>query len=191
MAHFAKVVGGIVQQVIVAEQEFIGQLEDTELWVQTSYTTHGGVNSEGGPPLRKNYAGVGYSYDVTRDAFIPPKPFNSWVLDEETCLWEAPIPMPQDGNRYDWDEKTTTWKKYAPEVVSMRQARLALLQANLLDPVNNAIASMPGVAGEAARIEWEYAQEVRRDSQLVVGLTGALQLSPAMLDELFILAGGL
>jgi len=109
MSHFAKVENGIVTQVIVAEQDVI----DTGLfgagWIQTSYNTHGGVHSNGGTPLRKNYAGVGFTYDSGRDAFIPPKPFPSWVMSEETCLWDAPVAHPNDGNRYSWDEETTSW----------------------------------------------------------------------------------
>jgi hypothetical protein len=76
---------------------------------QTSYNTQGGVHLLGGTPFRKNYAGIGFQYDSQRDAFIAPKPFNSWVLNEETCLWEAPIPMPEDGNMYSWNESTLTW----------------------------------------------------------------------------------
>ena len=89
MAHFAKVVDGVVVKVIVAEPEFFETFVDTSpgQWIQTSYNTHGGVHSEGGTPLRKNYAGVGYAYDYEKDAFIPPKPDGDYVLDEETCLW--------------------------------------------------------------------------------------------------------
>lgn len=108
MSNFAKIENGIVTQVIVAEQSFINTLEYPHEWVQTSYNTHGGQHPEG-KPLRKNYAGVGYSYDRNRDAFIPPKPYNSWVLNEETCLWEAPVPMPEDDKFYTWDEETTNW----------------------------------------------------------------------------------
>ena len=78
-------------------------------WVQTSYNTHGGVHANGGTPLRKNYAGVGFVYDEERDAFIPPQPFPSWVLDEDTCLWSAPVPYPSDGNQYVWDEGSLAW----------------------------------------------------------------------------------
>lgn len=90
MGHFAKVEKGIVTQVIVAEQDFIDTLPDTELWIQTSYNTYGGVHQLGGTPLRKNYAGIGYRYDPKRDAFIPPTPNveGTWVLNEQTCLWE-------------------------------------------------------------------------------------------------------
>lgn len=110
MSHFAKVVDGIVTQVIVAEPEFFDSFVDTSPgeWVQTSYNTHGGIHPEG-RPLRKNYAGIGYTYDKERDAFIPPKPFASWILNEDTCLWDAPIPMPQDGKRYRWDEASLNW----------------------------------------------------------------------------------
>ena len=78
-------------------------------WIQTSYNTRGGVHTNGGTPLRKNYAGIGYTYDEARDAFIPPKPFDSWVLNEETCLWDAPVPYPTDGGMYRWDEDTLAW----------------------------------------------------------------------------------
>jgi len=111
MAHFAKVRDGFVVQVIVAEPEFFKTFVDTSAgeWIQTSYNTIGNVHKLGGTPLRKNYAGIGFTYDRTKDAFIPPKPFVSWVLDEETCLWEAPTPMPQDNKIYSWDEPTTSW----------------------------------------------------------------------------------
>lgn len=110
MSHFAKVENGVVTQVIVAEQDFInsGAVGDPATWVQTSYNTHAGQHPEG-RPLRKNYAGIGYSYDAGRDAFIPPKTYNSWVLDEATCLWNAPIPQPTDGQTYIWDEDTVSW----------------------------------------------------------------------------------
>lgn len=112
MSHFAKVVDGIVTQVIVAEPEFFETFVDSSPgeWIQTSYNTHGGQHRNGGTPLRKNYAGIGYSYDRTKDAFIPPKPFASWVLNEDTCLWNAPTPMPTDGKDYSWDEETVSWK---------------------------------------------------------------------------------
>ena len=109
MSHFARVNAyGIVEQVIVAEQDFIDTLPDATSWVQTSYNTNGGQHPEG-RPLRKNYAGIGFKYDVERDAFIPPKPYASWTLNEGTCLWDAPTPMPDDGKLYAWDEATTTW----------------------------------------------------------------------------------
>ena len=113
MSHFAKVVDGIVTQVIVAEPEFFETFVDSSPgeWIQTSYNTHGGQHRNGGTPLRKNYAGIGYSYDRTKDAFIPPKPFASWVLNDDTCLWDAPTPMPTDGKPYTWDEATTSWKE--------------------------------------------------------------------------------
>ena len=94
MAHFAKVNNGVVVQVIVAEPEFFDTFVDSSPgeWLQTSYNTHGGVHANGGTPLRKNYAGVGFTYDSTLDAFIPPKPYASWTLNEDTCLWDAPEP---------------------------------------------------------------------------------------------------
>jgi hypothetical protein len=111
MAHFAKVKDGIVTNVIVAEQEFIDNLIDHERgkWVQTSYNTHGGVHTLGGTPLRKNYAGIGFTYDQEKDAFIPPKPYPSFILNEDTCLWEAPVAKPTDGQEYKWNEETTSW----------------------------------------------------------------------------------
>lgn len=117
MAHYAKVVDGKVTQVIVAEEDFFDGFVDSEAgeWVQTSYNTHGGVHSLGGTPLRKNYAGIGYSYDADKDAFIPPKPCPSWILNDDSCLWEAPLTYPTDGLVYKWDEdayqadNTTGW----------------------------------------------------------------------------------
>jgi hypothetical protein len=111
MAHYAKVVNNLVTQVIVAEAEFFETFVDSSPgnWIQTSYNTHGGVHSLGGTPLRKNYAGVGYTYNKELDAFIPPKPFASWVLDEETCLWNAPIAKPEDDKNYTWNEETLSW----------------------------------------------------------------------------------
>ena len=93
MAHFAKVNNGIVEQVIVAEPEFFDTFVDSSpgQWIQTSYNTHGGVHLLGGTPLRKNYAGIGFTYDSTKDAFIPPKPYASWTLNEDSCLWEPPV----------------------------------------------------------------------------------------------------
>lgn len=110
MAHFAKVKDGIVVEVIVAEQDVIdsGLFGAPEEWVQTSYNTHGGQHPEG-RPLRKNYAGVGYMYDAERDAFYAPQPYPSWVLDEESCLWGAPVPRPDDGKMYLWDEASLAW----------------------------------------------------------------------------------
>tara|TARA_Y100001937_G_C7105088_1_gene324518 strand:- start:88 stop:435 length:348 start_codon:yes stop_codon:yes gene_type:complete len=110
MAHFAKVKDGIVIQVIVAEQEFVDNYIDNipGEWVQTSYNTKGGVHLLGGTPLRKNYAGKGYTYDKKRDAFIPPKPYPSWTLNEDTCLWEPPVPHPE-GKARQWNEENQSW----------------------------------------------------------------------------------
>ena len=107
MSHFAIVEDGIVTQVVVAEQEYIDTKEGT--WIQTSYNTYGGVHSEGGTPLRKNYAGIGYIYDAVRDAFYAPQPFASWTLNETTCQWDSPVPYPDDGTLYRWHEATTSW----------------------------------------------------------------------------------
>lgn len=95
-------------ETVKSGMEQILLLETGNIWKRTSYNTIGGQHPEG-RPFRKNYAGLGYSYDATRDAFIPPQPFPSWVLNEDTCLWDAPTPMPTDGQRYQWDEATTSW----------------------------------------------------------------------------------
>lgn len=134
MAHFAKVVDGIVEVVIVAEQDFIDTQEGT--WVQTSYNTHGGVHyryeekditsiddegnavtethpswpvPSGQDELRKNFAGTGYTYDEGRDAFYAPKPYPSWTLNEDTCFWEAPVAKPDEASAYVWNEDTLSW----------------------------------------------------------------------------------
>ena len=119
MSHFAEIDNdNIVQRVIVAEQDFIdsGAVGDANNWVQTSYNTRGGVHyapnsnePDGGVALRKNYAGIGDTYDESRDAFILPKPYPSWILDEDTCWWEAPVPYPDDGKRYKWNEDGQSW----------------------------------------------------------------------------------
>jgi hypothetical protein len=115
MSHFAKVLDGKVTQVIVAEPEFFETFVDSSPgeWIQTSYNTQGGVHLLGGTPLRKNYAGIGFTYDREKDAFIPPQPFASWVLNEDTCLWGAPVAYPTDDKRYRWDEPTTAWIEVA------------------------------------------------------------------------------
>jgi hypothetical protein len=112
MSHFAQIKNKIVQQVIVADQDFIDILPDKDDWIQTSYNTRGGVyyGPDGGAPLRKNYAGIGYIYDETLDAFYGVQPYPSWILDTNTCLWQAPSPYPGDGNAYTWDEDSKNWK---------------------------------------------------------------------------------
>lgn len=121
MAHFAEIdaEGTVLRVLVVADaqedrgQEFLA--DDLGLggtWKKTSYNTVGGVHSNGGTPYRKNYAGIGFKYDEAKDAFIPPKPFDSWNLNEDTCLWEAPTPMPvEEGKFFTWDEDTTSWKE--------------------------------------------------------------------------------
>lgn len=132
MAHFAQIdSNNIVIEVVVVPDEqqhrgaeylsegYVGILVNGNIervkkggtWLQTSYNTRGGVHMKGGTPLRKNYAGIGYTYDAQRDAFIPPKPFASWILDENTCLWKPPVPYPRDGKKYNWDETTLQWKE--------------------------------------------------------------------------------
>ena len=89
--------------------DFLTKLTGWAIWKQTSYNTHAGVHSLGGTPLRKNHAGIGYTYDEDRDAFIPKKPFSSWILNEDTCRWEAPVAYPTDGQRYTWNEQNQSW----------------------------------------------------------------------------------
>jgi hypothetical protein len=108
MSHFAKVENGIVTQVIVAAQNVIDSGLFGSGWVQTSYNTYGGQHPEN-RPLRKNFASIGFTYDAQRDAFISPQPFPSWVLNEDTCLWGAPTPKPEDGKRYVWNEEQQQW----------------------------------------------------------------------------------
>ena len=107
MAHYAKIESGIVTQVIVAEQDFIDTQEGA--WVQTSYNTHGGQHTLDNTPLRKNYAGINMIYDTIRRAFYSPQPYPSWVLNNNTCLWESPVAYPSDDKSYTWDESKTSW----------------------------------------------------------------------------------
>jgi len=121
MAHFAKIgIGSKVQKVSVVSNDiatteqagidFLNNLYETnDIWKQTSYNTHGGVHNNGGIPFRKNHAGIGFKYDQTRDAFIAPKPYNSWILNETTCQWEAPVALPDTENRYNWNEINQNW----------------------------------------------------------------------------------
>jgi len=111
MAHYAKVNNGIVEQVIVAEADFFNTFVDTSpgTWIQTSYNTYGNQHPNG-TPLRGNYAGIGYTYDATNDVFYAPKPFPSWILNESTWLWEAPVAMPTDG-KYSWNEELGNWSE--------------------------------------------------------------------------------
>ena len=127
MAHFAKINSSniVVQVIVVNDNELLVDGTESEAqginflnatykvdnvnWKQTSYNTHSGVHSEGGTPLRKNYAGIGYTYDASKDAFIPPKPFNSWSLNETTCQWQAPVAYPDDNKKYRWSEDDTNW----------------------------------------------------------------------------------
>ena len=110
MSHFAKVVNGYVEQVIVADQDVIdsGIFGHPSLWIQTSYNTHAGQHLLGGTPLRKNYAGIGHIYDAVRDAFYPPQPYPSWQFNEDSCTWIPPSACPTDGFYY-WDEATLSW----------------------------------------------------------------------------------
>jgi len=111
MSHYAKVVDGKVTQVIVAEADFFNTFVDTSpgAWIQTSYNTIANTHTNGGTPLRGNYAGIGYTYDATNDVFYAPKPFPSWTLNQSTWSWEAPIPRPTDGKQYAWEESSESW----------------------------------------------------------------------------------
>ena len=113
MSYYARinVLTKKVDKVISAEEEYIKSLPDYDLWIKTSYNTFAGSHLNDNIPVRKNYASVGYVYDVDKDIFHKPKPFDSWTLNEETCLWESPIEYPNDGNMYSWDESTTSWKQ--------------------------------------------------------------------------------
>jgi len=124
MGHYAKVVDTIVTKVIVAKADYFDTFVDTSPgeWIKTSYNTYGGRHynpetreEDDGTPLRKNFAGVGFTYDKEKDAFIPRKPFESWILNEDTCLWEAPIPYPDDGLDYIWNESITNWTEVTDE----------------------------------------------------------------------------
>lgn len=122
MAHFAEIDdNNLVIRVLVTDNNLPNEGKDwleTRLggiWIQTSYNTHKGEHRQGGMPLRKNFAGIGYTFDQDRDAFIPPKPFESWVLDEQTCNWEAPMPYPQDDKTYKWDEEEVSWVEVVEE----------------------------------------------------------------------------
>jgi hypothetical protein len=126
MSHFAKIENNIVTFVTVGRQEDDGKEQELcertgDIYRQTSYNTRGGVHYTDGEPstdqskaLRKNYAGIGYTFDEERDAFIPPKPYPSWLLDEDTCLWEAPVTYPTDGGMYAWDEASLSWIETTP-----------------------------------------------------------------------------
>ena len=122
MAYFAKLgtenkiltVASVHNDIATTEQagvDFLNNLYNSrDVWKQTSYNTRGGVHKLGGTPLRKNYAGIDFTYDESRDAFIPPQTYPSWTLNETTCLWEAPIARPDDGKFYNWNEEITNWE---------------------------------------------------------------------------------
>jgi len=120
MAHYAFVRDGMVVDVIVAEQEFVDWLSTSGYrqpvgvgrWIQTSYNTQGNVHCQGGVPLRKNFAGIGYLYDAEADAFYAPRPHDTWILNTDTYIWEPPFPQPQDGKMYRWDPATNNWQAY-------------------------------------------------------------------------------
>ena len=116
MAHFAEIdENNVVVRVLVTDNKMPNEGHDWLIenlggtWIQTSYNTRAGVHLENKTPVRKNFAGVGFAYDTELDAFIPPKPFESWILNQETCLWESPVPYPTDGNSYLWDEQSIGW----------------------------------------------------------------------------------
>lgn len=187
MSHFAQIVDGIVQQVIVAEHDFIDQYsKQTEgEWIQTSYNTRGGEHPEN-RPLRKNFAGKGYTYDAQRDAFIPPKPFDSWVLNEESCLWESPVAKPTEPARYgyDWDEGNVQWIPADPPNIPMKRVDflLALEDAGLLDGLESYIeASAP----KRVRLYWNNADVFERNRNEVKSLLDSNAITIDQLDETF------
>jgi hypothetical protein len=110
MAHFAEIVDGVVERVIVADSKEWCETNLGGTWVQTSYNTHAGVHTQGGTPLHKNYAGIGYTFDGT--GFAAPQPFASWTLDETSYLWQAPVAMPEDGKIYTWNEDDLAWVEF-------------------------------------------------------------------------------
>lgn len=122
MSYFAKVINGVVTEVLSIEQDVVdsNMFGDPSLFVKTSYGTYGGVHygpdgkPDGGVALRKNFAGRGFMYDTLLDAFIPPEPYPSWLLDTETCLWVPPVPYPSDGGLYVWDEQKRAWVNVGP-----------------------------------------------------------------------------
>ena len=116
MSHYAKVVDGKVTQVIVAEADFFNNFVDSSpgSWIQTSYNTKGNQHLNNGTPLRGNYAGIGYTYDAQSDVFYAPQPYASWVLNQSTWLWEAPIPVPTEGGPFAWNETDQTWIAATP-----------------------------------------------------------------------------
>ena len=118
MAHYAKIVDTKVTKVIVADAAYFDDFVDDSpgTWIKVSINTRGGIHyapysqtPDNGIPLRKNYPGIGWTYDLTRDAFYAPQPYPSWTLNEDTCLWEPPVAYPDDGNMYTWNEETTQW----------------------------------------------------------------------------------
>lgn len=122
MAHFAEIdENGVVLRVLVVNDAhehdganyLANEMNLGGNWIKTSYNTQGGVHLAGGTPFRKNYAGTGYTYDEIRDAFIPPKTYPSWILDENSCTWKSPVPMPEDGQSYKWNEETVSWELYS------------------------------------------------------------------------------
>jgi hypothetical protein len=123
MSHFAQVIDGIVQDVIVAGQDFINTFSDSQNWIETSYNTRGNLHyppnsiiPDKKVPLRGNYAGIGYTYDLVNDVFYAPQPYPSWILNNSTWTWEAPTSMPNDGNNYAWDEPTLSWIKQETKI---------------------------------------------------------------------------
>jgi len=187
MSHFAQVVDGIVQQVIVAEQDFIDEYsKETEgQWIQTSYNTRADQHPEG-RPLRKNFAGKGFTYDAQRDAFIPPKPFDSWVLNEETCLWKAPVAKPTKPVRYgyDWDEENTQWVPAPPPSVSLTRLEfmLGLEDRGLLDDIESYIENS---APKRVKVMWKNASEFVRTNLELLTMSSDMGFTDEQLDDLF------
>ena len=181
MAHFAHITNGIVDNVIVIDQETLnsGNWGDPAEWIQTSYNAN----------IRMNFAGVGFTYDSVRDAFYAPQPYPSWILNEANCQWAAPIPMPVDGKRYAWDEATLSWvfvKEPLP-AVSARQIRQALTLANLRDQVEAAVAT----GDQDLKDWWGYSNDFERLNPQVTAMGTALAQTDKQLDDLWILGATL
>lgn len=132
MGHFAKILSGKVVNVIVAEPDFFKTFVDETPgeWLQTSYNTYGNAHKLGATPLRGNYAGIGFNYDAENDVFYAPQPYLSWILNKNTWLWEAPIPYPNDGKEYLWNEMQLNWLEYSTEGTCLIENRLNLSTEN-------------------------------------------------------------
>jgi hypothetical protein len=165
MSHFAKVENGLVTQVVVAEQEFIDTGALGHGWVQTSYNTIGGVHTQGGTPLRGNYAGVGFTYDVTNDVFYAPQPFDNWIMNS-SWLWVPPIAMPVDEYFYTWNQETTAWVQGDLRPIPEPIPEPVVVVPDVVEPVVEAVVETPAepVAATEPVVEPEVVVETPVES---------------------------